>query len=293
MKDFIAKKTQEIYEDFLANLRDADGLCRLKNLTYEGGNRPDYGDKFIQQYYMLRYFPAYLVEYFLMYKKLFRYNFLNSSLKVLSLGCGCGLDYWGLHFAAQNRGVSLDDMVYRGVDIVKWNYRHNFNHHDVKILKKDISTIPKFNRKDYNIIIFPKSIGEFPDDVFDTIEQILADSQFNHQRICVLCSVMKESHTQASDIARFRRIAKILKKHHSFKCYPHKFIKYQDRGINLLCSDFDYPNEIKAILDSLLNQCPKFILNGEACEHTCNSLNRSPMLRAKYFNYQIARFEKS
>lgn len=295
MKDFIEAKTQKIYEDFLDNLNSAKRLCKLKELTYEGGNCPDYGDKFIQQYYMLRYFPAYLAEYFLMFKKLFKYKFLNSSLRVLSLGCGCGIDYWGLYFAAQSKGVSLDDMVYSGIDIIKWNYRHNFDHHNVRFFKKDISTISKLNRRDYNVIVFPKSIGEFSDDVFGNIEQILANSQFKRQRICVLCSVMKESCAQFFDITRSERIAKILNEHHSFECLdnPAEFWTYKrSEGIRRVCNDFVYPDEIKNYISILSEKCPTFIENNQACKADCSALNRQPILKTDYINYQAIRFEK-
>ena len=186
-------------------------------------------------------------------------------------------------------------MLYRGFDIIRWNYRHNFDDHNVTIIRKNLSALSKFRRKDYNVIIFPKSIGEFSEVIFGTIEQVLADSQFDQQRICLLCSVMKERCTQASDIARFAKIADVLKNHHSFKCLddPNKFWAYSgSQGIRKVCNDFVYPDEIKNYISILSEKCPTFIENNQACKADCLELNRHPILKTDYINYQAIRLEK-
>ena len=70
MQRFIERKIREVFTDFQQEAERAEGLCACKNLTYEGGNSPDYDNPLVQQNYMLRFFPAYLTEYYLMYKKL-------------------------------------------------------------------------------------------------------------------------------------------------------------------------------------------------------------------------------
>jgi hypothetical protein len=68
-------------------------------MTYEGGCLPDYAEPFVRQYYSLRYFPAYLFEYYCMYCRILKKDLVDTPLNVLSIGAGHGVDYYGLHFA--------------------------------------------------------------------------------------------------------------------------------------------------------------------------------------------------
>jgi hypothetical protein len=66
---------------------------------------------------VLGYLPAYLAEYRLIYGDILARGFLPKPLNVLSIGCGCGVDYWGLHFAARDDHASYSPgLRYTGLD---------------------------------------------------------------------------------------------------------------------------------------------------------------------------------
>ena len=52
----------------------------------------------ITQLYILRYYPAYLCEYKYLYKKIISTKLL-AKYNILSIGCGCCVDYHGAYLA--------------------------------------------------------------------------------------------------------------------------------------------------------------------------------------------------
>ena len=60
-------------------------LCLLKDVTYLGGNIPDYSSIAVQQLYLLKYFPAYLIEYYDIYRDVLTDKFIKLPLNILSL----------------------------------------------------------------------------------------------------------------------------------------------------------------------------------------------------------------
>jgi hypothetical protein len=186
MERFIETKMAEVIQDFKASVEEKGCLCDLKTLTYEGGKTPDYSQAFVQQYYMLRIFPAYLFEYFSIYQKILEKKLVTPPLNVISIGCGCGVDYYGLDHALRYHRKYAPGLRYTGVDVVRWKYRDKLGRDDsVFFLKKDISEWGELDETDYNIIMFPKSIGEFPSTVFTHIKKMLRDSTFERDRISV------------------------------------------------------------------------------------------------------------
>ena len=84
---FAMEKLKEIFFDFLDNLEEKEYLCELKNFGFKGEVLPDYQNQFIQQYYLLKYFPAYLTEYYFLYNEIIKKNFLKDNYNILSIGC--------------------------------------------------------------------------------------------------------------------------------------------------------------------------------------------------------------
>ncbi|TET32849.1 MAG: hypothetical protein E3J72_18640 [Planctomycetota bacterium] len=297
MHTFIDKMIHKVFDDFQEGINQREGLCELKDLTYKGRNLPDYENELIQQYYMLRFFPAYLAEYYLIYRKLFRKRFIRSPLNIFSIGVGCGIDYYGLHFAAKDdENNRLKNMEYTGIDQVDWLYWNDFGRKNIHYIVKDITKWSKLDEDSYNIIIFPKSIGEFSNKTFTHIKNIFRNSTFSAKRIYFLCSLMDVEYAKGVDIGRLSSLVDIMKRKHGFSCQddPEKFWRLKkDAGIITVCNGFMYPDDIIDELRKLLERCPTYISNGnESCESNCANINRYPILRTKYMNYSILRLEK-
>lgn len=294
MEGFIDRKIRQVLSDFQQQAVEDGGLCVCKNLTYAAGNAPDYGNLLVQQNYMLRFFPAYLVEYYCMYKGLIRFNFLQDQLKVLSIGCGCGVDLWGLNFAVQDTGGDPHERInYTGVDLTNWHYQDDLGIAAAWFINQDITTWTEMDDDDYNVFIFPKCIGEFPEPVFNSICQIFENTQFTENRVCGLCSLMERG--LEADQARFRRIAQIMQNTHGYQCLDdldEYWTVTEDQGLRAICPSFVYPNDIRPHVSALLNECPTFTHNGEPCDDDCENLNRWPILKASFINYNLLRFER-
>jgi hypothetical protein len=295
VRQFIKQKLQAVMADFQSSKTDAGCLCECKQVTYEAGNSPDYSNPQVQQAYMLRFFPAYLAEYFLMYRRLLRADFLQGPLRVLSIGCGSGIDLWGLKFAVEDSGIDPAEQIeYTGVDLASWAYRDDLGLPVVRFLQQDITDWQQLDRTNYNVFIFPKCIGEFPTDVFQNIRAMFSASAFDSDRICGLCSLMNLGLDH--DIDRFTSIAGVMQRPLGFQClddaqvyrhYP------KTPALNQVCSGFDYPDDILQEVKSLADQCPKRIANGASCEEDCEkALNRWPILKTTYVKYQMLRFQR-
>lgn len=294
MQDFIEDKIRSIYSDFQQEAKKAGELCACKELTYAGGNTPDYTNPLVLQNYMLRFFPAYLAEYFLMYMQLFNHKFLTEKLNVLSIGCGSGIDLWGLYFAVKETGKDPGSFIrYTGVDIAPWVYQDKLGLKKVRFLTQNIADWKKMDRNDYNVFVFPKCIGEFPANIFESICKMFEKTQFSEKKVCGLCSLMDKG--MNSDADRFRRIAQIMMESHGFHCLDelnNYWTAKRNEGLRAICPSFVYPDDILDRVKYLLNECPTYGEKEKACENDCANLNRWPILRTTSLKYKLLRFER-
>lgn len=256
MKNFIIDKMNEIYDDFMLELDEVKYYCDLKGLRYDGNNIPDYNNPLIQKYYLLRYMPAYLIEYYLMYKKMFKLNFLDLNPNIISFGCGCGIDLWGAKFARDKNFPEID-ISYTGIDMVDWDYRDNLDMEEAYFINKDINEIERLDEYNYNIIIFPKSIGEFDTNTFLKLKDIIANTYFIENKIILLSSIRN---TRCNfDIDRLIEIIDIFTNKHNYISLDGKEI-YWYYTINEIGY---YPKleDIKVYLSNLNSKYKGFIEN--------------------------------
>jgi hypothetical protein len=294
MRNLIDRTTHRVFRDFRTTASRVGSLCACKDLTYKAGNVPDYSNPMVQQNYMLRYFPAYLVEYYAMYSKMLALHFLPPRLNVLSIGCGSGVDLWGLYFAIESTGGNPTEQIrYTGIDLIDWQYRDCINIPNVRFLQQNITAWQQLDASDYNVIVFPKSIGEFPVDVFADICAMFRASRFDCDRICFLCSLMDKG--ISGDSQRYQQIASIIEATHNYRSMDNANTHWhipESHGLRWLCTDFVYPDDVKDGVDKLLNSCPTFVRNKTACKNDCTRLNRSPILNTSYIKYAVGRFER-
>ena len=106
MQTIITNLIYTVFKDFLKEINRRECLCSLKEFRYDQMNIPNYEDIFIRQLYLLRYFPAYVVEYYRMYRYLFNNYQVKPDYRILSIGTGCALDYYGLELALKEQNIS-------------------------------------------------------------------------------------------------------------------------------------------------------------------------------------------
>ncbi|PLX89594.1 MAG: hypothetical protein C0618_00840 [Desulfuromonas sp.] len=294
MKSMIDSVMAGAFNDFRASLQEKGALCSLKDFRFNEMMIPDYSDDFIQEAYLLRYFPAYLVEYYGIYKELLKAHQFEGPFKVLSIGCGCGLDYYGLELALREKGSSCQDKVfYTGIDKIDWIYRDNFGNDDFEFFQGDIldfEDISKINDNEFDVIIFPKSIGEFEDNEFKKLKDIFKRSQFSKKSLLIVSSVRKQH--SAIDTNRMASVLRILENDHGYSCPKAKteYTYYKKVvGLRTYFYDFVYPQEAYDYLSALHEKCPKYISNSKYCEDDCkgNLNNKRPILNTGHIRYQI------
>lgn len=289
MKNFIDTKMNLIYGDFKRGIYEKSCLCSLKEFGFLGTQLPNYRDEDMQEYYLLRYLPAYLAEYYLIYNKIFSKNFLNS-YSVLSLGCGCGVDLWGLHFAKLKRKLNcITD--YTGIDAVKWKYSEFDNMNGI-FKNIDIVDIEKLEG-DYNTIIFPKSISEFDELAFQHLKDIIGRKEFRSKRV-VLVGAIRRSRME-SDMQRLEKITDIFIKKHGYLVADSEtnIPSLNSPYIYQVASDITYPVEIKDYIVNLNTKCAKYKKNGVNCEFSCSELlRRYPVLKTSQMTFKIIYLER-
>ncbi len=285
-------------QDFEHGLSSMERLCELKKVPFDSSHIPDYENIHVQQLYFLRYFPASLVEYYLISRKLISYNFL-SHYKMFSLGCGANIDYYGFYYALRDHAPAeqAGTFSYTGLDKTDWRYKEDLGRRQYCYINGDISLWNSLDAADYNVIIFPKSIGEFSNQVFDHVKTMLSHSNFTERNI-VLISSVRQQHSP-TDMYRFEIIANLLRKNFGYTNLDNSTTYYHVRdtgtgfGLSKCCDAFYYPDTIKHFLEKLQSQCPIFKKHRESCETDCQDLlNRNPILTARYIQFQINRFTR-
>jgi hypothetical protein len=293
MKKFIKNRITEAYTDFCKSAEHAQKLCELKKFTYAGTSKPDYANPMVQQYYILKYFPAYLAEYRVIYERIFSFNFLGTPLKVLSIGTGCGTDLYGLHFAATKS--QLQGLIYTGIDCIKWQYQNQMGHNGVRFIQADIQSWSALDRDDYNIIIFPKSISEFSEKCFSYIKSLFEKTSFAANKIVLICSLMGKG--KEADFRRVTAIVKIFQSMH-YTVPKDDLGQYltssKSEGLRNICSDFIYPDNILTEFKKILHKCLTYSKTNRACEEKCEQVlkGKFPVLKTDYIKYKILRLEK-
>lgn len=298
MRNFIRDKLNVVYSDFCHSAQNSNGLCPLKEFSFRGRNSPDYSDPLVRQYYMLKFFPGYLAEYYLMYRYLLNLEFVpNDHIEILSLGFGAGIDYWGFYFAAMEvvGEICFEDFTYTGLDINDWEYRDRLGNAGIYFEDQDVGGLDVLDYDGYNVIVFPKSISDFPDGAFDALIGAIRQTNFRRGKIAILCSLMTNE-SRAYDNSRLRRIVSVFVDDLGYECLDdlNEYIRMREQnvGLNTLVGGFDYSLNINETIMKTLEKCPNYIANGKSCDAGCSSMNTYPILRTNYVNYAIRRLSK-
>jgi hypothetical protein len=291
MKTFIEKYMRTVFNDFQENV-SKETLCDLKEFTFKSGQLPDYTQEINQQLYLLRYFPAYLTEYKYLYKEIVKDTQLKS-INVLSIGCGSFIDYYGLTFAIKSYNDPSSEIFvkYTGIDVIDWKYKNNFNNQNVTFVYDSIENLKFKKSDDTNVIIFPKSLSELPDEVLDNFVSNITSTEFSSERIYLISSIMNKLFT--ADEAKYKKIINALKNiGYTNKKYEAPQEIKNKKALVYFDSDFYYPDDVKEYLNTLSSKCIKYIENNKNCKSDCEDLNRSPILKTDNISFQVNLLER-
>jgi hypothetical protein len=281
IEDFIEK----VFENFQEK---EDQWCDLQNFEL---NITNYNNELNQEYYLLKYFPAYFIEYYTSFKDFFQL-YRKKSLKVISIGCGAGIDFYALECYIEKSKLKII-LDYTCIDVIDWQYkpddiRFNYIHSDILQTDKNL-----FDNVD--LIIFPKILTELEDSTLEYIGDLLTNSNLKNELYFINSYITNDSHnsTKKDGINQFNKVCTKLKVNgykiaNNVKCNSYKYFKTHMELKDIY--RFNYPNEILDILFNLKDNCKFKNLEGYGCDN-CN-IKIFPMMNTKYIANLIIKFEK-
>lgn len=297
MQQFINNKMNEVYKDFNENLKLEKNYCDLKRFRFDSNNLPNYNEEILQQYYLLKYLPGYFTEYYYIYSEIIGYNFIEDDFNILSIGCGAGIDLWSVHYAALDHN-DKKKIRYTGMDIVDWGYWDKCNE-EAWFLKSNINDLDELDEDEYNVIIFPKSIGELDDNCFDNLKQCIENTNFTREKIVFIASM--RSKRAEDDLNRFGEIISIMidKNYHNLDNYDEwTYFNKKKNGyhyrIGDIITNLEYPSNIEEFMINFYKNCEGYKENDlECCEKECKEIfTRRPIKTMSQVAYTIVRLEK-
>lgn len=149
-----------------------------------GTQEVDYADPLTQALYVRRFTYGYAYEYYLLYRDVLSRLPPKPTLKVVSVGCGVGTDFWALHYARSRNCVWRDaevEVSYVGIDRIPWEGRissFDSRHERATYLTTDAGAYLSGDEghavlSDADLVIFPKSVAELPENVFNQVVDAL------------------------------------------------------------------------------------------------------------------------
>ena len=272
-----------IYEDFKNEKENwcALPISQFSNSIYSDYNNKHYNINVFEQYYLLRFTPMYITEYYQMYKE-FLLSYKKDKLRVLSIGVGAGLDYIGLNVALAGSDIDLE---YMGMDVIDWKYRDSdidFVQIDLKDILVD-ARVTEFIKKGVDVIVFPKSIIEIDLETLKVFSDVLVDNGIDD--IWILNSFIR-SKTKISGVEELNVVIdNLTKKGYSLdeEIYP----KSTDGRINYSAFGIDYKS---TWMNDIYSFCSQKCIDSK--RNTCNISNQYPMLNMSNTLYGIYNMKK-
>jgi hypothetical protein len=289
VQDFIRNKLKAIYDDFEGLAKHKGCLCDCGSFTYaEGSPPPDYTNPLVQDHYLLRYLPAYLAEWWEIYDRLLSKTVIYDEINITSFGCGCGIDLWGLRFALQDRGLSLQGRVtYTGIDRIQWRHSAMFGGSTARASIKDVAEVQTLDPA-CNVVAFGRSLSEFDDSAFDAVCEAVRRTDFATDGIVLLATRRTTEKEKEKEGRRLRALSALLQERHGF-CLRQEVEPAHDGGVPVgirkICPGFIYPEDLLAKVKVLHSLCEHASQQGGFCEDCRFPQRESPVLTTKYYGY--------
>lgn len=271
-KDFV-KKTQSLVYGGAENGQNDGGGQEFADL---------YSVSYVQDLYLLRYMYAYAYEYREMFSRLLSEHDLPKVVNVLSIGCGNGIDYWALREALSINEIGEKYVKYTGIDEINWGEQWNKRNGSYPMSPRDyeyakyivegaVQYIENVGTLPYNVIVFPKCIGEFSEDEFTNICEALRtkeykfkieEREYNTKKVHFLISLRKVNGISLTDRNRCMQLKEAMENNHfelsdpmtaeNFYMEDDLPIKERDRG-------FYYPPDVAESMERMSERIWEFI----------------------------------
>lgn len=234
----------------------------------------NYENPWNQACYIARYSYAYAREYTNLYLNMIDMGLMPDGINIISLGCGNMIDLWGLQKAMQFTKDS-SNVKYIGVDCNLWGKKYIPSvAYDITQVHDEAGRFLSQNDElDYDVFIFPKSIGDIsrksPDD-FEKVKDAFREG------------ILKESFFVAFSIVQYDDQMEVVKDLN----YANEVIKcFIDRGYETKALRRN--NSPSAIMYRELPELPESLK-----EMTERFTEKKPITDRRYDRWKIYRISK-
>jgi len=296
INEYIDRVCEE-FNDYVSN---SPKLCDI-NIDFSAGKIPDYNDTNVQQAYLLRYAYGYAFEYKVMYNVLFGNYEYSDNISVLSIGCGCMIDYWSLTRALRQKTWEDCIIDYIGIDSVGWEYCFESEITDnIRFIQGDavavLENVPSISR---DVFFFPKSISEFSHDDLERIGNSIGAKNQN-DLFHLLISVRANEYSMHLDTKRVKKLISAISSHgYVTSDDPDMYWRFthdgtnDDKKIRNTDSEFKHPSKAYSLMNTLNTKCEFYISNGVNCNSECKDrLTRNVMVNVDAISYKILTFRR-
>ena len=290
------------FEGLKKDLAPRADYCDLRDASFDDQTSIDYSNPRVQNLYLLRYLPAYLAEYTALYSMILHHNYISNPIRVLSIGCGCGLDCMGLMLCkdpATGRYLWEDPsrVIYHGVDITRWALGERFVDETFKIFLEDAGSWTPPAGALYNVVIFPKSLSDIPYPSFLSFRKTLLSAGILQKKFVFAVSYGRVARAAWE---KLKFVGVVSKCRETGFCPllgddPAMIEQSDDPTLllNDLYPDFSYPPDIRDYLLNLSSACPagngSQITRLKQCDTCKDALDRNPMSNLRYLGLNVVR----
>lgn len=205
--EYLHRTNRELEQLLSDSSMDERCRCMLRFSSAGKAARPDYSSRAARLWYFFTYAYGYAYEYERMWRAVYNARG-HSEMRVLSLGCGSGIDLWALRSALGRYHVSGLKRRYIGVDYYDWSdcafdfcpierwgqgkqgggtprsfYRWGWDAADYLESQTAFLDGALFS----DVVVLPKSIGEFDDGAIARIARKLGDMSKDHALFLCIC----------------------------------------------------------------------------------------------------------
>ncbi len=257
-------------------------LCDLKRSNF---SQPyPYDEPHMQALYLLRYFPAYFAENYMVFEKLKELGLQDPIIE--SIGCGCLVD------CAAANDYFKRIIPYTGYDINDWGIKSVDV--DGKLIELRIGNVVDADGfyTNSNVFIFPKSLGDLNATVFKGLQNKIRNEDFSSKIIFVCATYRANDFKIANDMTRLHIVAAQFTQYEEVEStlyYPADEKPPQNSGINTYYPWFEHPAVDYCRM--LLARCRK---DYPTCpEDQCRRwVSTYPMLRLGNFAFEIIKLRR-
>ena len=282
-----------IFDEFKAEISGMDTLCDLRNVSFEGGNLPDYNNRAQALLYCLRYHFGYAFEYKHIYQNYILNNFNHDHINVLSIGCGNGIDLWSLDQAINCSNTPIKSIIYLGVDRVDWGERFECSPNDqIEYYQGDVQKLPACT-DNVDVVIFPKSLSELADADLSYLSELINEST---NEVIISASFRTDTNNLNRDSYKFNNFIKMFIGKGFEIAKGETGVYYTIDGLDSIYKndpEFYYPNHVKEFVIDLYYNCDGAYGNRCSYQNICSEqLTRQPILNKNFARFNVIKLSR-